>query len=95
MILVKNEQESTADLTPIENTSHFRIPFSGHLRPIKNRKILEKEKGRGDVLPPFPQGRHGIEKHIEPVVEAFSEPAGSDFLTKVLVGRGDEAEIGV
>ena len=48
---------------------------------------------RLDVSAPFAQGRQLDRHNVEPVIEVFAEPPGSDQRLKIAVGGGDDAHV--
>ena len=63
--------------------------------PCSRDELLEEVVGQQqDVGLALAQRRHEDREHVQPVVEILAELAGGDRLLEILVGGGDQADVG-
>ena len=66
-----------------------------HVLAVLARELLDEVVGQQqDVGLALAQRRHEDREHVQPVVEILAELAGGDRLLQILVGGGDQADVG-
>ncbi len=76
-----------------QGLDRLRVDVGDQLAGPLRVEVQEVDRQLEDVLRALAQGRHVQADHVEPVVQVFAKPPGSDQGLEVLMGRGQDPDV--